>query len=192
MKYNYEIIKKYINDYDGRINFLTNVYSNITNEKLFKEKINKLHNYENKRLFGLLKESLYKNDEKIIRINDTFRPTYLNVDDNEKPQINVLYQTFKYNYNMLNNYNSNTINITNNYLKNVIKTIYKEINDEDINFINDSSNDSFKINIGKSDLSKPVDTILHKANNVVSESLLINYITNIIIIIIMYNIGNNI
>ena len=191
MKYNYEIIKKYINNYGGEVN-LTNVYSDITNKKLFKEKINKLHNYENKRLFGLLKESLYKNDEKIIRINDTFRPTYLNVDDNEKPQIDILYQTFKYNYNMLNNYNSNTINITNNYLKNVIKTIYKEINDEDINFINDSSNDSFKINIGKSDLAKPVDTILHKANNVVSESLLINYITNIIIIIIMYNIGNNI
>ena len=191
MKYNYEIIKKYINDYGGRGN-LTNVYSDITNEKLFKEKINKLHNYENKRLFGLLKESLYKNDEKIIRINDTFRPTYLNVDDDTKEPIDILYQTFKYNYNMLDIYNSNTMNVTNNYLKNVIKTIYKEINNKDINFINDSSNDSFKINIGKSDLAKPNDTILHKANNVVSESLFINYITNIIIIIIMYNIGNNI
>ena len=146
-----------------------------------------MHNYENKRLFGLLKESLYKNDEKIIRINDTFRPTY-----DSNPEIDVLYQTFKYNYNMLDSYNSNTINVTNNYLKNVIKTIYKEINNEDINFINDSSNDNYKINISKSNLAKPVDTILHKANNVTGESLLINYITNIIIIIIMYNIGNNI
>lgn len=94
---------------------------------------------------------------------------------------------------MLDSYNSNTINVTNNYLKNVIKTIYKEINNEDINFINDSSNNNnYKINISKSDLANPVDTILHKANNVVSESLFINYITNIIIIIIMYNIGNNI
>lgn len=190
MKYNYEIIINYIDKFsisDEKAK-LTNIYSSITNEKSFKEKINKLHNYENKRLFGLLKESLYKNDEKIIRINDTFRPTY-----DSNPEIDVIYQTFKYNYNMLESYNSNTINVTNNYLKNVIKTIYKEINNEDINFINDSSNNNnYKINISKSDLAKPVDTILHKANNVVSESLFINYITNIIIIIIMYNIGNNI
>ena len=196
MKYNYEIIKKYINNFAIR-RYLTNVYKSVNDGDTFKEKINKLHNYENKRLFGLLKESLYKNDEKIIRINDTFRPTYpLHKDDSDakdlNPEIDVIYQTFKYNYNMLNSYNSNTMNVTNNYLKNVIKTIYKEINNEDINFINDSSNDKYKLNISKSDLAKPVDTILHKANNVVSESLFINYITNIIIIIIMYNIGNNI
>jgi len=194
MKYNYEIIEKYINNFENKyeLNKLTDIYKNITNKESFNEKINNLHNYENKRLFGLLKESLYKNDDNIIIINDTFRPTYQYVDDNTKTQIDKLYQTLKYNYNMLNNYNSNTINITNNYLKNVIKTIYKEINNEDIKFTNDSSDDSFKINIGKSDLAKPDDTILHKANNVVSESLFINYITNIIIIIIMYNIGNNI
>lgn len=186
MKYNYDIINNYINKFDIRID-LTNVYNDVNDKDTFNEKINKLHNYENKRLFGLLKESLYKNDEKIIRINDTFRPTY-----DSNPEIDVLYQTFKYNYNMLDSYNSNTINVTNNYLKNVIKTIYKEINNEDINFINDSSNDNYKINISKSNLAKPVDTILHKANNVTGESLLINYITNIIIIIIMYNIGNNI
>lgn len=191
MKYNYEIIEKYINNFENKYE-LTDIYKNITNKESFNEKINNLHNYENKRLFGLLKESLYKNDDNIIIINDTFRPTYQYVDDNTKMQIDKLYQTLKYNYNMLNNYNSNTINITNNYLKNVIKTIYKEINNEDIKFTNDSSDDSFKINIGKSDLAKPDDTILHKANNVVSESLFINYITNIIIIIIMYNIGNNI
>lgn len=189
MKYNYEIIIKYIDKFSSNEKTnLTSIYSSINNENSFKEKINKLHNYENKRLFGLLKESLYKNDEKIIRINDTFRPTY-----DSNPEIDVIYQTFKYNYNMLDSYNSNTINVTNNYLKNVIKTIYKEINNEDINFINDSSNNNnYKINISKSDLANPVDTILHKANNVVSESLFINYITNIIIIIIMYNIGNNI
>lgn len=186
MKYNYHIINKYINNFDIRTD-LTNVYKNVNDKDTFKEKINKLHNYENKRLFGLLKESLYKNDEKIIRINDTFRPTY-----DSNTEIDVLYQTFKYNYNMLDSYNSNTMNVTNNYLKNVIKTIYKEINDEDINFINDSSIDKYKINISKSDLANPVDTILHKANNVTGESLLTNYIANIIIIIIMYNIGNNI
>jgi len=185
MKYNYDIINKYIDNFNIKTQ-LTNVY-NVHNEDTFKEKINKLHNYENKRLFGLLKESLYKNDEKIIRINDTFRPTY-----DLNSEIDVLYQTFKYNYNMLDSYNSNTMNVTNNYLKNVIKTIYKEINNEDIKFINDSSNDKYKINISKSDLANPVDTILHKANNVTGESLLTNYIANIIIIIIMYNIGNNI
>ena len=191
MKYNYEIIERYIDAHKTR-DQLTSSYSSITDDESFKKKINKLHNYENKRLFGLLKESLYKNDDNIMEINDTFRPTYEFIDDNTKPQIDKMYQTLKYNYNMLNNYNSNTINITNNYLKNVIKTIYKEINNEDIKFTNDSSDDSFKINIGKSDLANSVDTILHKANNVVSESLFINYITNIIIIIIMYNIGNTI
>lgn len=185
MKYNYKIIDKYIDDYNGKSS-LTVLYNSSSDTDTFKEKINKLHNYENKRLFGLLKESLYKNDDKIIKINDTFRPTY-----DSKPVIKELYQNLKYNYKMLESYISDEVT-TNNYLKNVIKTIYKEINDEDINFVDDSSSDKFKININKSDLAKPVDTILHKANNIIAEGLFTNYITNIIIIIIMYNIGNNI
>ena len=93
---------------------------------------------------------------------------------------------------MLNNYESETNNISNNYLKNVIKSIYKDINNSDIKFHNDDSGGKFEFKIDKSDLADPVDSILHKANNITGEGLFINYITNIIIIIMMYNIGNNI
>ena len=104
------------------------------------------------------------------------------------------YKYLKYNFYLITEYKVQSENITNNYLKNVIKSIYKEINNKNIKFIDDSasSDTKFKLEINKSDLAKPQDTILSKANNVIGEGLLINYITNIIIIIIMYNIGNNI
>lgn len=136
--------------------------------------------------------SLFKNfDSKDFFIDDTFNYTF-----NEKYISSMLpeYKLLKYNYYLITEYKVQSENITNNYLKNVIKSIYKEINNKNIKFIDDStsSNTKFKLNIKKSELDKPHDTILSKANNVIGEGLLINYITNIIIIIIMYNIGNNI
>ena len=151
-----------------------------------------------KKDYDILKERLVKLyslfkyfDSKDIFIDDTFDYTF-----NKKYISHMLqeYKHLKYNYYLITEYKVQSENITNNYLKNVIKSIYKEINNKNIKFINDSasSNTTFKLDINKNDLAKPRDTILSKANNVIGEGLLINYITNIIIIIIMYNIGNNI
>jgi hypothetical protein len=136
--------------------------------------------------------SLFKYFEsKDMFIDDTFNYTF---NDNYISYMYQEYKHLKYNYYLITEYKVQSENITNNYLKNVIKSIYKEINNKNIKFIDDSasSDTKFKLGINKSDLAKPQDTILSKANNVIGEGLLINYITNIIIIIIMYNIGNNI
>lgn len=200
MKYNYEILKKHI-PVPASTNIIanpssldkwtSNIMDNTDNNPELKNALHKLHWYENIKLFGLLTESLYKNNNTKIEIADTFNPTFKPDKDNENV-VNETYTELNYTFNMLNNYESETNNISNNYLKNVIKSIYKDINNSDIKFSNDDSPDKFEFKIDKSDLANPVDSILHKANNITGEGFLINYITNIIIIIMMYNIGNNI
>lgn len=201
MKYNYEILKKHIPD-TANTNIIADTsileapmknMSNDNDNPELKNALHKLHWYENIKLFGLLTDSLYKNNNTKIEIADTFNPTFAPVEANGKV-VNKIYTELNYTFNMLNNYESETNNISNNYLKNVIKSIYKDINNSDIKFHNDNddSDGKFKFKIDKSNLADPVDSILHKANNITGEGFLINYITNIIIIIMMYNIGNNI
>jgi hypothetical protein len=198
MKYNYEILKKHIPD-SASTNIITSplsleapmkAMSNTNEDHQLKNALHKLHWYENIKLFGLLTDSLYKNNTQ-IEIADTFNPTF-NPDETNGNVVNKIYTELNYTFNMLNNYESETNNISNNYLKNVIKSIYKDINNSDIKFSNDDSNEKFEFKIDKSNTADPVDSILHKANNITGEGFFINYITNIIIIIMMYNIGNNI
>jgi hypothetical protein len=198
MKYNYEILKKHIPE-TAITNIIADTSSlvapmntmiNTDDNPELKNALHKLHWYENIKLFGLLTESLYKNDNTQIEIADTFNPTFK--PDETKGKVHKTYTELNYTFNMLNNYEAETNNISNNYLKNVIKSIYKDINNSDIKFRNDDSDDKFEFKIDKSNLADPVDSILHKANNITGEGFLINYITNIIIIIMMYNIGNNI
>lgn len=171
-KYNYNLYKN-INDSGKKLALEKNDYDKLKDRLV--------------RLYTLFKNSYSKD----LFIDDTFNYTF-----NDK-YISYMYQEYKnlkYNFYLITEYKVQSENITNNYLKNVIKSIYKEINNKNIKFIDDSasSDTKFKLIINKSDLAKPQDTILSKANNVIGEGLLINYITNIIIIIIMYNIGNNI
>ena len=198
MKYNYEILKKHIPE-TAITNIIADTSSlvapmntmiNTDDNPELKNALHKLHWYENIKLFGLLTDSLYKNNNTKIEIADTFNPTFK--PDETKGTLHKIYTELNYTFNMLNNYESETNNISNNYLKNVIKSIYKDINNSDIKFRNDDSDDKFEFKIDKSNLADPVDSILHKANNITGEGFLINYITNIIIIIMMYNIGNNI
>lgn len=192
MKYNYEILKKHIPVPDkSSLVAPMNAMINTNDNPELKNALHKLHWYENIKLFGLLTDSLYKNNNTKIEIADTFNPTF-NPDEDSGNVVNKIYTELNYTFNMLNNYESETNNISNNYLKNVIKSIYKDINNSDIKFHNDDSTDKFEFKIDKSNLADPVDSILHKANNITGEGFLINYITNIIIIIVMYNIGNNI
>lgn len=199
MKYNYEILKRYIptSASDNVIDNYANLevpmssMSNTDDIPELKNALHKLHWYENIKLFGLLTDSLYKNNNTKIEIADTFNPTFTPVEADGNV-VDKKYTELNYTFNMLNNYESETNNISNNYLKNVIKSIYKDINNSDIKFHNDDSGGKFEFKIDKSDLADPVDSILHKANNITGEGLFINYITNIIIIIMMYNIGNNI
>ena len=198
MKYNYEILKKHIPE-TAITNIIADTSSlvapmntmiNTDDNPELKNALHKLHWYENIKLFGLLTDSLYKNNNTKIEIADTFNPTFK--PDETKGTLHKIYTELNYTFNMLNNYESETNNISNNYLKNVIKSIYKDINNSDIKFHNDDSDGKFEFKIDKSNLADPVDSILHKANNITGEGFLINYITNIIIIIMMYNIGNNI
>ena len=198
MKYNYEILVKHIPDLastniiadKSSLEAPMNTMFNTNDNPELKNALHKLHWYENIKLFGLLTDSLYKNNNTKIEIADTFNPTFK--PDETKGKVHKIYTELNYTFNMLNTYESETNNISNNYLKNVVKSVYKDINNSDIKFSNDDSTDKFEFKIDKSNLADPVDIILHKANNITGPGFLINYITNIIIIIMMYNIGNNI
>ena len=87
------------------------------------------------------------------------------------------------------------VTISNNYLKNIIKSIYYQINNENINFEVENQDDDkkYKININKKPDKETniIENILHNSNYIKGQGLFINYVINIIFIAIIYNIGYN-
>jgi hypothetical protein len=177
--------------------------------------LNFFHEYKNKKLFSLFSNTSFANANKIAEIDDTFKYTFSStspasaifatsatsatptVYDKYKSDICTSFKNHHYTYNLLvNNYDISSLNISNNYLKNIIKTIYYQVNNKDI-LIDNSGEDnidgatgkSFEIFKEKSTNADPVNTILHKANACVNTSLMSNYIANIILIAIVYNVG---
>jgi hypothetical protein len=199
IKYNYELIKA---EQTGMVadnikeDFLT---GNIENYN-YLHSVNLFHNYKNKKLFSLFANTSYANtgsQSKYTEIDDTFKYTFPTANyEKYRAGICVPFKTQNYTYNMLlNNYELRSLNISNNYLKNVIKTIYNQVNNKEIlvNNYGEQSVDGKKFSIYKPESANadPVNTILHKANRCVSVGLMGNYIANIILIAIVYNVGYN-
>lgn len=93
-------------------------------------------------------------------------------------------------------YQSSNVTISNNYLKNIIKSIYYQINNKNINFEVENQEDvnkTYKININKKPDKETniIENILHNSNYIKGQGLFINYVINIIFIAIIYNIGYN-
>lgn len=198
IKYNYNLINK--------DDVITNEIKNIIKGDLLEGRgtydyinsLNFFHSYKNKRLFSLFSNTSFANANKITEIDDTFKYTFATEEyDRYEADICTTFKNHNYIYNLLiNNYNSRAVNISNNYLKNIIKTIYYQINNKDIlidNYgeqnINGTDRKRFDIYKDKSTNADPVNTILHKANQCVSVSFMGNYIANIILIAIVYNVG---
>jgi len=91
----------------------------------------------------------------------------------------------------------NEVNFTNNYLKQIVSMIYKQLNNEDVKFNNNIENETitFENNIESNldiDTSPIAQKIINKANNVVSVDFLFIYLFNLILLCLIFYIGNNI
>ena len=157
--------------------------------------LNTRHIRYNKKLYGLLIESHDIND---YDIDETFYELddLKNLKDSNKIKlIKDIYKNLNYNYNILMQYESSNVTISNNYLKNIIKSIYYQINNENINFEVENQDDDkkYKININKKPDKETniIENILHNSNYIKGQGLFINYVINIIFIAIIYNIGYN-
>ena len=175
-------------------------YYNSIGDSTIKSKIidnlNTRHIRYNKKLYGLLIESHdindYDIDETFYELEDLKKLK----DDNEIKLIKDEYKKLNYNYNILMRYESSNVTISNNYLKNIIKSIYYQINNKNINFEVENQEDvnkTYKININKKPDKETniIENILHNSNYIKGQGLFINYVINIIFIAIIYNIGYN-
>jgi hypothetical protein len=158
------------------------------------DNLNRRHIRYNKKLYGLLIESHDIND---YDIDETF---YESEDLDKLKKGNAInhikdeYKNLNYNYNILMQYESSNVTISNNYLKNIIKSIYYQINNKNINFeVEKEDNKIYKININKKPNKETniIENILHNSNYIKGQGLFINYVINIIFIAIIYNIGYN-
>jgi hypothetical protein len=166
------------------------------NEYKIIDNLNTRHIRYNKKLYGLLIESHdindYDIDETFYELEDLKKLK----DDNEIKLIKDEYKKLNYNYNILMRYESSNVTISNNYLKNIIKSIYYQINNKNINFEVENQEDvnkTYKININKKPDKETniIENILHNSNYIKGQGLFINYVINIIFIAIIYNIGYN-
>ena len=91
-------------------------------------------------------------------------------------------------------------NINSNYLKNVIKTTYKQINEENIKFKNRDTyaenytdNNKYKISpiTNYSTKSDSIKNITNNANYFTGHGILFNYFANAVLILVIYNLGYN-
>ena len=175
-------------------------YYNTIGDSTIKSKIidnlNTRHIRYNKKLYGLLIESHdindYDIDETFYELEDLKKLK----DDNKIKLIKNEYKKLNYNYNILMRYESSNVTISNNYLKNIIKSIYYQINNKNINFEVENQEDvnkTYKININKKPDKETniIENILHNSNYIKGQGLFINYVINIIFIAIIYNIGYN-
>ena len=174
-------------------------YYNTIGDSTIKSKIidnlNTRHIRYNKKLYGLLIESHdindYDIDETFYELEDLKKLK----DDNKIKLIKNEYKKLNYNYNILMRYESSNVTISNNYLKNIIKSIYYQINNKNINFEVENQDDDkkYKININKKPDKETniIENILHNSNYIKGQGLFINYVINIIFIAIIYNIGYN-
>ena len=157
--------------------------------------LNTRHIRYNKKLYGLLIESHdindYDIDETFYELEDLDKLK----DGNKIKLIKDIYKNLNYNYNILMQYESSNVTISNNYLKNIIKSIYYQINNKNINFEVENQDDDkkYKININKKPNKETniIENILHNSNYIQGQGLFINYVINIIFIAIIYNIGYN-
>jgi hypothetical protein len=198
IKYNYNLIKK-----DPSLEIMDIIKSDLPINRDTYNYINSLnffHSYKNKKLFSLFSNTSYANSNKIAEIDDTFKYTFASEKYSAyEKDICPAFKTQKYIYNLLmNDYDVRALNISNNYLKNIIRTIYYQINNKDMLVDNygeqkitggTGTGESFEIYKDKSTNADAVNIILHKANRCVSVNLMGNYIANIILIAIVYNIG---
>jgi hypothetical protein len=136
-------------------------------------------------------------------IEDTFKNTITKTNfDDSTQKFYSYYMKLKFICNLLKEYDSESgeENINSNYLKNVIKTTYKQINEENIKFKNRSkyiedytADNEYEISpiTNYSTKSNAIKNITNNANYFTGHGILFNYFANAVLILVIYNLGYN-
>ena len=220
LKYNYEYLRQhYPTNVRSVVDSLalashTDIFSSTsvsggTGEFTFNGYLNdRIHKFHNMKLLYLITDhtpspSSQEFIDDIRLIKDTFKNTI------DKPTFDATgtrfynyYMKLKFICNLLVVFNneSGEENINFNHLKNVIKTTYKQINEEDIKFKNrskyiDDYNAENKYEISPitnySTKSNSIKNITNNANYFTGHGILFNYFANAVLILVIYNLGYN-
>jgi hypothetical protein len=171
----------------------------------FDEYITRIHNFHNMRLMYLITDhtpSLASLEliDNISVIEDTFRNTITNTDF-ASGDFYDYFMNLKFICNLLKEYDSESgiENINSNYLKNVIKTTYKQINEENIRFRDRNKYAKDYMNGNNYNISPipqenyntksdSIKNITNNANYFTGHGILFNYFANAVLI---YNLGYN-
>ena len=210
MKYNFQVLKlTNINDIINSTYFKEISKEYLEVETLSNEEIKKyyqrMHKIHNKKLLHLIKKhepssgasELYDSN---FNIDDTFRHTIPNnIFDSKETIFYKRYIDLKYISNLFKDYDSSHIlNENNNHLKNVVKTTYKQINDENVKFIDRDKNTiennygiPNEVNKKYNEKSDAIINTIDNANYFTGHGLLLNYFVNAVLILVIYNLGNN-
>lgn len=167
---------------------------------------NRIHNFHNMRLLYLITDHTPTSPsmeliENIRVIEDTFKNTIDKITFDGKTEFYHYFVNLKFICNLLKDYDSESgeENINSNYLKNVIKTTYKQINEENIRFIdrgkyaNNYNTDKYNISpiVNYSTKSDSIKNITNNANYFTGHGILFNYFANAVLILVIYNLGYN-
>ena len=172
----------------------------------FDEYIKRIHNFHNMRLMYLITDhtpspASLELIENISVIKDTFRNTITEANF-ASGDFYDYFMNLKFICNLLKEYDSQSgiENINSNYLKNVVKTTYKQINEENIRFINrekyatnyiDNNNYNISPILNYSTKSDSIKNITNNANYFTGHGILFNYFANAVLILVIYNLGYN-
>ena len=172
----------------------------------YSEYITRIHKFHNMRLLYLITDHTPTSPsmeliEDITEINDTFKNT-IGKTNFKNDNFHPYFMNLKFICNLLEDYDSESgiENINSNYLKNVIKTTYKQINEENIRFIDrgkyaNDYNTDYNYNISPivnySTKSDSIKNITNNANYFTGHGILFNYFANAVLILVIYNLGYN-
>lgn len=215
LKYNYEFLTIISDDIEkagakiileGHTDFISTQPED--GRLTFGEYIKRIHNFHNMRLMYLITDhtpspaSLELIDN-ISVIKDTFRNTITKANF-ASDDFYDYFMNLKFICNLLKEYDSESgiENINSNYLKNVIKTTYKQINEENIRFRdrnkyakNYMNGNNYNISpIPRENYNTKSDSIKNITNNAnyfTGHGILFNYFANAVLILVIYNLGYN-
>lgn len=212
LKYNYDFLMLRSTDvtFENKLKTHTDIIGTgkFTIDKYLNDRIHKDHNM--KLLYLITDHTPSPSSQKLIEdireIQDTFKNTIgkttFDATDTGSSRFYTYYMKLKFICNLLKKYKneSGVENINSNYLKNVIKTTYKQINEENIKFKNRDTyaenytdNNKYKISpiTNYSTKSDSIKNITNNANYFTGHGILFNYFANAVLILVIYNLGYN-
>ena len=206
LKYNYEFLTIISDDTEKAGAKI--IFQPEDGKLTFDEYITRIHNFHNMRLMYLITDhtpSLASLEliDNISVIEDTFRNTITNTDF-ASGDFYDYFMNLKFICNLLKEYDSESgiENINSNYLKNVIKTTYKQINEENIRFRDRNKYAKDYMNGNNYNISPipqenyntksdSIKNITNNANYFTGHGILFNYFANAVLILVIYNLGYN-